>query len=55
MWRQRPPSNRAIRRAWLTDVIRQIWEQSRQTYGWRRVQAELANRFEHTANKKLVC
>jgi putative transposase len=54
MWRQRPPSARAIRRAWLTDVIVQIWEQSRRTYGWRRVQAELADAYDHVANKKLV-
>ena len=31
MWRHRPPSPRAIRRAWMTDVIIQIWEQSRRT------------------------
>jgi len=55
MWRQRPPSSRTIRRAWLTEVIRYIWERSRQTYGWRRVQAELADAYEHTANKKLIC
>jgi putative transposase len=54
MWRHRPPSARAIRRAWLTDVITQIWEQSRRTYGWRRVQAELADAYDHVANKKLV-
>jgi putative transposase len=54
MWRHRPPSARAIRRAWLTDVIIQIWEQSRRTYGWRRVQAELADAYDHVANKKLV-
>ena len=54
MWRHRPPSPRAIRRAWLTDVIIQIWEQSRRTYGWRRVQAELADVYDLVANKKLV-
>jgi putative transposase len=54
MWRHRPPSARAIRRAWLTDVIIQIWEQSRRTYGWRRVQAELADVYGHVANQKLV-
>jgi hypothetical protein len=35
-------------------LIVQIWEQSRRTYGWRRVQAELADAFDHVANKKLV-
>lgn len=54
VWRQRPPSARAIRRAWLTDVIVQIWEQSRRTRRWRRVQAELADTFDHVANKKLI-
>ena len=35
-------------------MIVQIWEQSGRTYGWRRVQAELADVNEHVANKKLV-
>jgi hypothetical protein len=35
------PSERAIRHAWLTDVIRQVHADSRQTYGSRRVHAEL--------------
>ncbi len=54
MWRNRTPSAPAIRRAWLTDVIVAVWEQSRRTYGWRRVQAELAYGYDHVANKKLV-
>jgi putative transposase len=40
-WRGRAPSVRAIRHAWLTDVIRQVHTDSRQTYGSRRVHAEL--------------
>jgi putative transposase len=40
-WRSRPPSARAIRHAWLTEVIRQVHAASRQTYGSRRVHAEL--------------
>jgi putative transposase len=40
-WRSRPPSPRAIRHAWLTEVIRQVHAPSRQTYGSRRVHAEL--------------
>jgi len=39
--RDRPPSQRAIRHAWLTDLIRQIHRDSRGTYGARRVYAEL--------------
>jgi putative transposase len=54
VWRHRAPSAREIRRAWLADVIVQIWERSRRTYGWRRVQAELADAYGHVANKKLV-
>ena len=40
-WRNRPPSPRAIRHAWLTDVIAGVHQDSRQTYGARRVHAEL--------------
>jgi transposase InsO family protein len=40
-WRSRPPSPRAIRHAWLTDVIAGVHRDSRQTYGARRVHAEL--------------
>ena len=38
-WRSRPPSPRAIRHAWLTDVIREVHPASRQTYGGRRIHA----------------
>ena len=41
-WRNRPPSARAIRHAWLTDLIRQIHSASRGVYGGPRVHAELA-------------
>ena len=40
-WRIRPLSPRAIRHAWLTDVITQVHAASRGTYGARRVHAEL--------------
>ncbi|MGJ6969684.1 IS3 family transposase [Streptosporangium sp. G11] len=40
-WRDRPPSPRAIRHAWLTGLIRQIHQGSRGSYGARRVHAEL--------------
>jgi putative transposase len=40
-WRGRAPSRRAIRHAWLTDLIRQAHADSRGTYGARRVRAEL--------------
>jgi putative transposase len=40
-WRKRPPSERAIRHAWLTDLITQVHLDSRETYGALRVHAEL--------------
>ena len=39
--RNRPPSERAVRHAWLTDLIREVHLNSRGTYGARRVHAEL--------------
>ncbi|MEV5552011.1 IS3 family transposase [Nonomuraea wenchangensis] len=39
--RDRPPSPRSIRHVWLTDLIQQIHQRSRGTYGARRVHAEL--------------
>ncbi|WP_169807492.1 IS3 family transposase [Herbidospora mongoliensis] len=40
-WRNRPPSPRSLRHAWLTERIRQIHAASRGAYGSRRVHAEL--------------
>lgn len=40
-WKTRPPSSRAIRHAWLTDVIAGVHATSKETYGARRVHAEL--------------
>ncbi|MBQ1053152.1 IS3 family transposase [Micromonospora sp. C51] len=40
-WRNRPPSQRALRHAWLTEQIRAVHVASRGTYGSRRVHAEL--------------
>lgn len=40
-WRARPSSERAIRHAWLTDLITEIHVGSRRTYGALRVHAEL--------------
>jgi putative transposase len=39
--RDRPPSQRAVRHAWLTDLIRQVHVDFRGVYGARRVHAEL--------------
>jgi putative transposase len=40
-WRSRAPSARAIRHAWLTDLIAQVHVDFRAVYGYRRVHAEL--------------
>ena len=40
-WRGRPLSARAVRHAWLTDEIRRVHNESRDTYGALRVHAEL--------------
>jgi hypothetical protein len=40
-WRDRPPSNRLVKHAWLTEAIVGIHTASRGTYGSRRVHAEL--------------
>ncbi len=53
-WRSLPPSRRAVRRAWLADVITEIHARSRATYGWRRIRAELADAYGQTVNKKLI-
>ncbi len=41
MWKHRKPSARSVRHAMVADVIRQVHSESRQTYGARRVHAEL--------------
>lgn len=40
-WKKRPPSARAVRHAMLAEIIREVHDASRQTYGARRVHAEL--------------
>ena len=40
-WKSRPPSRRSREDAALTEKIREIHERSRQTYGYRRVHAEM--------------
>jgi putative transposase len=54
VWRTKPPTVGQIRRAWLTDLIVQIWNESRQTYGARRVRAELADAHDQNVNLKMV-
>ena len=45
-WRARPASKRDVANAALTEVIKAIHEDSRRTYGARRVHAELHDEFE---------
>ena len=42
-WRIRPPSARAIADGDLTEVIREVHARSRETYGYRRIRAELVD------------
>ena len=42
VWRERPPSARTVRHAWLTEAIIGIHAASRGTYGFHGVRAELA-------------
>jgi len=43
-WRRRPQSATAARRAELTALVRHIFDESDETYGYRRVHAELCRR-----------
>lgn len=42
-WRSRPPSPRSLADEVMVEQIRDVHAQSRQTYGYRRVTAELVN------------
>ena len=53
-WRHRPASPRAIADEVLTETIRLVHTQSRQTYGYRRIRAELADGCGITAGKHRV-
>jgi putative transposase len=46
-WACRAPSDRDLADAWLSERIREIHGQSRQTYGARRVHAALRHRGVH--------
>jgi transposase InsO family protein len=54
MWRHRSPSPRQLRFAWLTELVRAIHADSRGTYGWRRVNAELVYGHGVVVNRKTV-
>ncbi|MER6357427.1 IS3 family transposase [Streptomyces sp. NPDC001634] len=44
-WRERTPSARALRHAWLTRIILDIYRSSGSTFGYRRVRHELGRRY----------
>lgn len=53
-WRDRKPTERDLRRAWLAPLVAQIHADSFGTYGYRRISAELRLGHGHVANPKLV-
>ena len=53
-WRGRPMPQQAVRRAQLADVVPEIWERSKRTYGQRRVQAEPAEVYGQFAGRNLL-
>ena len=53
-WETRPPSDRALSDAWLTEQIKEIWEANREVYGSRRIHAELRLGRGITVSKKRV-
>ena len=48
-WRDRPASATAIRREHLTSLVKAVFEQSDQTYGYRRVHAQLIRQGEQVS------
>jgi putative transposase len=44
-WRERTPSARSLRHAWLTRIILDIYSSSGSTFGYRRVRHELGRRY----------
>jgi putative transposase len=52
-WRHRPPSDRALGDAWLTERIREIHAHSRGTYGSPRVHAELRRQGIRVGKKRV--
>jgi putative transposase len=44
-WRERTPSARSLRHAWLMRIILDIYRSSGQTFGYRRIRQELGRRY----------
>ena len=52
-WRRRPPSDRALSDAWLTEKVKAIHAHSRGTYGSPRVHAELRRQGIRVGRKRI--
>lgn len=53
-WRDRPPSARAVANAILTERIRQVHRDSDETYGMRRVRAQLRHEGQRASRKRVA-
>lgn len=53
-WLSRPVSSRALEDRELTEIIREIWANSKKTYGTPRVHAELADDYQIRVGRKRV-
>ncbi|MGV9422221.1 IS3 family transposase [Streptomyces sp. NPDC003674] len=53
-WRSRPPSPGALRRAWLTGLVRDIHQESGCVWGARRIRQELVRRYGVTVGHTTV-
>jgi putative transposase len=53
-WRTRPPSARALSDEVLTEKIRLVHDQSRQTYGYRRITSELVDSHDEEVGRHQV-
>ena len=53
-WATRPPSDRALSDAWLTERIKEIWEANRKVYGAPRIHAELRMAYGIRVSRKRV-
>jgi putative transposase len=53
-WERRPPSQRELSDAWLTEKIKQIHTENRGVYGARRIHAELRMTHDVRVGKKRV-
>jgi putative transposase len=52
-WELRPPSERAVSDAWLTERIRKLHERSRGSYGARRIHLDLRDEGIHVGRKRV--